>query len=72
MKIIGILADFINDEQKTLIKETAARGGYTVDISWREGRLEQARILCDRDGALRLADGRVFPHAAGDVIAISG
>ena len=54
------------------VRGLRARGGYTVDISWREGRLEQARILCDRDGALKLADGRVFPHAAGDVIAISG
>ena len=54
------------------VRGLRARGGYTVDISWRDGRLEQARILCDRDGALKLADGRVFPHAAGDVIAISG
>jgi len=27
-----------------------ARGGYTVDISWREGRLASAAITADRDG----------------------
>lgn len=32
MKIIGILADFLNDGQKDLITKTAASGGYTVDF----------------------------------------
>lgn len=49
MKIIGILADFINDEQKTLIKETAARGGYTVDFYMDEAdatqKIKDAEVL---------------------------
>ena len=54
------------------VRGLRARSGYTVDLSWREGRLEQARILCSRDGALRLADGRVLSHSAGETITITG
>ncbi len=47
-----------------------ARGGYTVDITWNENGY-MANITADRDGALRLADGRVIPHRAGETISIS-
>ena len=47
-----------------------ARGGYTVDIVWREGKLLLAKIQCDRDGVLQLADGRSFPHQAGELLTV--
>ncbi|WP_167615847.1 glycosyl hydrolase family 95 catalytic domain-containing protein [Maribellus sediminis] len=31
-----------------------ARGGYTVDIVWAEGKLTSAKITADRDGTLKL------------------
>jgi len=37
-----------------------ARGGYTVDMTWEEGKLVNASIRADRGGTLNLAyDGRV-------------
>ena len=48
-----------------------ARGGYTVDIRWQEGRLVQADIRCDRDGILPLADGRRLAHRAGEVLTVT-
>lgn len=49
-----------------------ARGGYSVDIAWKGGLLESARITADRDGMLSLADGRRIPHRAGETIAVTG
>ncbi|WP_340111334.1 glycoside hydrolase family 95 protein [Maribellus mangrovi] len=31
-----------------------ARGGYTVDINWRDGKLTSAKITADRDGILQV------------------
>ena len=47
-----------------------ARGGYTVNIEWRGGKLHRAEIRAERDGELKLSDGRTFPHRAGSVIDI--
>ena len=48
-----------------------ARGGYTVDLSWKDGRLSSARIRATRNGTLKLWDGRSFDHRAGDVIELA-
>ena len=48
-----------------------ARGGYTVDLAWEEGRLCQARITARRRGTLKLWDGREYPHGPGDVIMVA-
>ena len=47
-----------------------ARGGYTVDLAWEDGRLTEAVICASVDGTLTLSDGRSFEHRAGDVIRI--
>lgn len=46
-----------------------ARGGYTVDICW-DVKEWTAEITPDRDGTLRLADGRSFACHAGQKIII--
>ena len=52
------------------VRGLRARGGYTVDLSWSEGRLKKAVITADRDGLLRLADGREFSVTAGQTITL--
>ena len=47
-----------------------ARGGYTVDLAWEDGRLMEAVIYASVDGTLHLSDGRSFDHRAGDIIRI--
>lgn len=49
-----------------------ARGGYTVDIRWADGKLAEARVTAKTDGILSLSDGRRFPHKAGETILIPG
>ena len=47
-----------------------ARGGYTVSISWRDRKMSGAQIHCAFEGVLKLSDGRIFPHRAGEVVSI--
>ena len=47
-----------------------ARGGYMLDLSWKNGKGEKAIITASTDGVLRLSDGREYPHKAGDTIEI--
>ena len=54
------------------VKGLRARGGYTVDICWEQGRLKQARITADHPGVLTLHNGNTFPHQAGETILING
>ncbi|MBE6657317.1 MAG: glycoside hydrolase family 95 protein [Ruminococcaceae bacterium] len=52
------------------IRGLHARGGYTVDLTWEDGKLTEAVITASVDGTLRLSDGREFSHCAGDIIRI--
>lgn len=47
-----------------------ARGGYTVDLSWKNGALSEAVVKADSDGTLTLADGRSFAHKKGEILHI--
>ncbi len=51
-------------------KGIRARCGYTVDIAW-DGRDYQADVTAQFEGVLTLADGRSFPHHAGEVVRVS-
>ena len=48
-----------------------ARGGYTADLSWANGKLVKAAFHAEAAGELRLSDGRRFPHQAGELITIT-
>ena len=52
------------------IRGLKARGGYTVDISWAEGKLKQAVITASADGILRLENGDAYPMTAGQSITL--
>ena len=52
------------------VRGLKARGGYTVSLWWKDGKLKRAEIAADRDGTLCLATGERLPHRAGQVIAI--
>ena len=47
------------------------RGGYTVDLRWKDGSLAEAVFHAEHDGVLRLWDGRCFSHHAEDQIRIT-
>ncbi len=48
-----------------------ARGGYAVNIAW-DGATYRAEVTAQAAGTLRLADGRAFPHQAGETIMVEG
>lgn len=58
------------------VRGLRARGGYTVDMTWSQGRLVSAAIKADRPGTLRIRKqkGETLErrHAAGQTIAITG
>ena len=52
------------------VKGLKARGGYTVDIAWADGKLKQAMITASVDGVLRLENGESYPMTAGQSITL--
>lgn len=51
-----------------------ARGGYTVDITWNEGKLTQASIRADKDGELKLRHKdnlKIYSVKAGEMIKVN-
>ena len=52
------------------IRGLKGRGGYTADITWDE-RGWTARIVPDRDGILRLSDGREIKCEAGKTVVLA-
>jgi alpha-L-fucosidase 2 len=69
---IRLLPALPPDWRSGTVKGLRARGGYTVDMQWEDGRLVSARIRADRDGTLKLWDGRQFEHGKNDAICLSG
>lgn len=53
------------------VKGLRARGGYTVDLSWADGKLTEATVTADHDGILALSDGRHFCHKRGESLHIT-
>ena len=53
------------------VRGLRARGGYTVDISWADGKLTNAVIASDFGGTLRLWDGREFTMTPGQSMTVS-
>ena len=47
-----------------------ARGGYTVDLTWKSGKPQRAVITAENEGTLRLANGYEHHHRAGDIITL--
>lgn len=52
------------------IRGLHARGGYTIDLQWDKDGTWQAAITAKFAGVLKLADGRSFPHQAGETLRI--
>ena len=68
--IIRLLPALPDEWKDGEVRGLRARGGYTVDIGWQGHHLTHAMVHADRDGTLRLADGRTFTHKAGETIFI--
>jgi alpha-L-fucosidase 2 len=52
-----------------------ARGGFTVNLEWQDGRLRQAVIRSDQGGVCRIRCGnqsREFPTTAGETLTLRG
>ncbi|WP_172257257.1 glycoside hydrolase family 95 protein [Saccharibacillus deserti] len=58
------------------VRGLRARGGFTVALEWRGGRIRSAEIAADRSTAVRLRTDRAFegalPAAAGEAGAFAG
>lgn len=56
------------------IRGIRARGGYTVDLQWENGALQQAKVKADRDGKAQLKYGdqlREIDLAVGEAVEVS-
>ena len=53
------------------IQGLCARGGYQVDIVWKEHQLQQAVFHAGHAGVLHLDDGRSIAHNASDLILVT-
>ena len=53
------------------VRGLKARGGYEVDLCWKDGSLLEVVILAAVDGTLLLSDGRSIAHRAGDRIRVT-
>ncbi len=53
------------------IRGVKARGGYTIDMAWENGILQEADIHAQIAGTLRLWDGRTYSHEACETIHIT-
>jgi alpha-L-fucosidase 2 len=57
------------------VRGLRARGAYTVDLHWKDGRLTNARVASLCAGLLRLRCGELtaqFPVKAGQVLDLDG
>ena len=52
------------------VRGLKARGGYTVDMDWADGKLTKAVITSEFGGILRLSDGREFAMEPGQSITL--
>jgi alpha-L-fucosidase 2 len=58
------------DWKRGCIRGLKARGGYTMDLQWAEGRLVRAEIRADSDGTLKLSGGKNYRHVAGETVVV--
>ena len=53
------------------VRGLRARGGYTVDLDWENGKLTKAVITAAADSILKLSDGREFAMKAGESVTVA-
>jgi len=68
---LRLLPALPSDWKNGSVRGLRARGGYTVDMDWADGKLTEAVITASADGILRLSDGREFAVKAGEKTVIS-
>ncbi len=57
------------------VKGLRARGGFTIDLDWMDGKLKEVRIVADKGGELALRSGdqkTAFKTKAGEVLTLNG